>query len=319
MEKMSINIAKYLIVSIILFTFTFESQAKVAFLCHSVCTIPGIEECNGVQDSVPKESKKKKEKVPKAKRSNKNRVSFETFDYNYERAQKFYQNSQYLSAAKILEELYPLSLGTTKADTILFMFADCYYQNKDYEMAAFHYKDYVRRYPRSERAELAYVMSVKAVYNISPYFALDQSETIYAIEELNMFIARYPNSKYMDECNEMLDVLRNKLAKKDFEIVKLYFETENYKATQIAVTNFLKTYSYSNYAAEAAYILVKNNFQYAKKSVEKKKVERFRDCLDAYQSFRNNFPDSQWLTEAVKYADEATKQIEKKQKSRTNI
>jgi hypothetical protein len=41
-------------------------------------------------------------------------------------------------------------------------------------MAAFHYKDYVRRYPRSERAELAYVMSVKAVYNISPYFALDQ-------------------------------------------------------------------------------------------------------------------------------------------------
>jgi hypothetical protein len=67
MEKMSINIAKYLIISVILVAFAFDSQAKVAFLCHSTYTIPGIEEGNGVQDSIPQELKKKKEKAPKDK------------------------------------------------------------------------------------------------------------------------------------------------------------------------------------------------------------------------------------------------------------
>ncbi len=263
---------------------------------------------NNPKDTLPKT---KKERKIREKRSKKNKVTFETFDYNFDRALKFYNNGQYLSAAKVLEELYPLSLGTPMADSLLFMFADCYYKNRDYEMAAFHFKDYARRYPRSERAELAYVMSVKAVYHISPYYALDQTETVYAIEELNTFITLYPNSQYMDECNEMLDILRNKLAKKDFEVVKLYFHTENYKATQIAIKNFLKSHASSPYADEVSFLLVKNNFIFAKKSIEKKKMERYRDCMEAFQAFKINYPQSSFLKEAQKYAEDASKQIEK--------
>ena len=119
----------------------------------------------------------------------------------------------------------------------------------------------------------------------------------------------------MDECNKMLDVLRNKLAKTDFEVLKLYFNTENYRAAQIATDNFLKTYSYSQYAPEAAFILVKNNYQYAKKSVKEKMKERFEACIAAYDNLVFNFPESPLVADAVKYRDEAQKQIEKLNKN----
>ena len=309
MKKIRGFCCNLLIVCVLLLFFA-EGRAASSPACYPICGVQdGCSAVSAPSDSLKKSKKSSKNKAPYSKR--KGRVTFETFDENYARAVNHYNNHQFLSAAKLFEELYPLSLGTAHADTILFMFADCYFQNKDYEMAAFHFKDYARRYPSSDRAELASLMAIKSVYNISPYYALDQSETNYAIDELNTFIALYPHSQYMDECNKMLDVLRNKLAKKDFEVLKLYFNTENYRAAQIATDNFLKTYSYSQYAPEAAFILVKNNYQYAKKSVKGKMRERFEACITAYDNLVFNCPESPLVADAVKYRDEAKKQIEK--------
>ena len=72
----------------------------------------------------------------------------------------------------------------------------------------------------------------------------------------------------------MLDVLHEKLAQKDFEIIKLYYNTDHYQAAQIAVKNFLKEHPSSKFAHEAVYILVKNNYEFAHKSVNEKKRER---------------------------------------------
>ena len=256
-------------------------------------------------------SGKKSEGKAKKKTGKSNKVSFETFDMNYAKALKYYENGQYLSAARIFEELYPLSLGTPTADTLLFLFADCYYKNKDYELAAFHFKDYARHYPGTEKAEEAHYMCVKSVFEVSPIYSLDQSSTLYAIDEMDLFIKSYPRSKHVDECNEMLDILREKLAQKDFEIAKLYYNTDNYQAAQIAVKNFLKEYPNSKYAHEAVYILVKNNHEYAKKSVNKKKRERFQACIDAFKIMQAQYPNSGFYMDAKKLADDAQDQINK--------
>jgi outer membrane protein assembly factor BamD len=140
---------------------------------------------------------------------------------------------------------------------------------------------------------------------------LDQSSTLYAIDEMDLFIKTYPRSKHVDECNEMLDILREKLAQKDFEIAKLYYNTDNYQAAQIAVKNFLKAYPNSKYAHEAVYILVKNNHEYAKKSVNKKKRERFQACIDAFKIMQAQYPNSGFYMDAKKLADDAQDQINK--------
>lgn len=302
MEKMKKTIYKILIICTLL-VFG-EARADSFSFCFSEKTF--THSCGFLSDSL-----KRNKKAAASASSRRARITFETFDANYARAVDYYNRHQFLSAAKMFEELYPLSLGTSHADTILYMFADCYYQNKDFEMAAFHFKDYARRYPGSDRAELASLMAIKSVAQLSPYYALDQTETLYAIDELNMFINLYPHSQYMDECNKMLDAMRDKLAKKELELLKLYYDTENYRAAQIATDNFLKSYSYSRYAPEAAFVLVKNNYEYAKKSVPEKMKERYESCIAACDNLKLNFPESGFVADAQKYRDDAKKQIEK--------
>lgn len=255
-------------------------------------------------------SVQKKDKKGKKSKSSK-KVTFETFDVNYAKALKFYENGQYLSAARLFEELYPLSLGTPNADTMLYLFADCYYKNKDYELAAFHFKDYAKHYPGTDRAEEAHYMCVKSVFEVSPVYSVDQSSTLFAIDELDLFIKSYPYSKHVEECNKMLDLLREKLAKKDFEIAKLYYNTDHFQAAQIAVKNFLKDYPSSKYADEAVFILIKNNHEFAHKSVNSKKRERYQACIDAFGIMRARFPDSIFYSDAKKLADDAIAQINK--------
>lgn len=239
------------------------------------------------------------------------KITFDTYDYNYDKALKYYNNGQYLSAAHIFEELYPLSIGTPNADTVLFLFADCYYKNKDYEMAAFHYKDYAKRYPGTEKAEYAHYLCVKSVYEISPIYSVDQSSTLFAIDEMDLFIKTYPHSPYVADCNNMLDILHEKLAQKDFEVLKLYYNTDHFQAVQVAAKNFLKEHPSSAYAAEAVYILVKSNLEYARKSVQSKKRERYQACIDAFDIMRANFPESLYFSDAQKIAAEARTSISK--------
>lgn len=237
------------------------------------------------------------------------RVTFETFDQNYERALKYYNNKQWLSAASLFEELYPLSLGTPCADTILYLFADSYYQNGDYNMAAFHFKDYVRRYPNSEHTEDAFFRCIQAVYKTCPEYYLDQSNTLFAIEQIKTYIQAYPESSHIEECNLMLDDLHLKLARKDLEVLKLYYNIDQYEACQIAAKNFFNKYAFSPLMPEAAYYLVLNNYEYAKRSTERKKPERLKTCLESCEKMRISFPDSKYIKEVEKIEQDVTKQM----------
>jgi outer membrane protein assembly factor BamD len=252
-------------------------------------------------------SKKKKNKVHKSS----GKVNFESFRQYYDKAMKYYNNRAWLSAARIFEELYPLAIGTTLGDTILFLFADSYFQNRDYQMAAFHYRDYARRYPGTERTELATLNAIKAMYYNSPEYNLDQLVTTFAIDEVILFIQQYPHSKHIEECNEILDALRDKLARKEMEMVKMYYQTGYYEATQIMAKNFMKNYSASKYAPEVLYTLLKNNYDFARKSVLQKQYHRYKDCLDAYEMLQMQYPESSYIEEGKKIANDATAQINK--------
>lgn len=304
MNKNNILKGKLLFTSILcIFAFTDLDATSIDISKNS--SLYSIQQDDTPQDSIKNIKEKKKSKI----KFGSNKVNFETFYENYNKAVKYYDRGSYLSAAQLFEQLYPLSIGTKYGDSILFMFADCYFQNKDFQLAAFHFKDYSRRYPGTERTELAALNCVKALYYVSPPYDVDQSDTKYAIEEIKQYINQYPNSKYIEECNQILDELRNKLALKQFEVIKLYYNTGNYKATQISVRNFMKEYSYSKYAQEALFLLVKSNYEFATKSVDSKKKERFLACAEAYDALKVQFPESNFLPEAKIMYDNALNQI----------
>jgi len=254
-------------------------------------------------------NKKKKEKTTKNK--SKGKVNYESFRQYYEKAMNYYDRKAYISAARIFEELYPLAIGTPLGDTILFLFADSYYNNHDYQMAAFHFKDYTRRYPGTERTELAALNAVKAMYYTSPDYNLDQFVTTLAIDEINLFIQQYPHSKYIDDCNEILDEMRNKLAQKDMEVVRMYYDIGYYEAAQIIGRNFLKTHAASKHAQEVLYILIKNDYDFARRSIDNKKYFRYKDCLEAYETLQLQYPESIYIEESKKVISDAKNQIKR--------
>ena len=264
-----------------------------------------------VKDTLPKKGKTKEVKVYRTGK----KVTFENFEQQYQRALRYYTNQQFLSAAGLFEDLYPLSLGTPRADTILYLFAHSYYMNGDYDMAAFHFRDYVRRYPNSEHTEDAFYYGTAAIYKTCPDYSLDQSNTEYAIEQIKTFIQAYPDNSHIEECNVMLDALRLKLARKDVEVLKLYYNTDHYEACQIAAKNFFNEYSYSPLMPEAIYYLVLNNLEYAKKSVERKKEERYKACLDACNRLLLNYSETKYTKEVEKIAQDVKKQLSKYNKN----
>jgi len=304
MIKNKIKMGKHLFISLLCFFALTQFNANASILNTFWCN-----ESEHYTESLRDTIKDTKNKTKRKFSFGSNKVTFDSFGENYQKAINYYNKSSYLSAAQLFEQLYPLSIGTPYGDTILFLFADCYFKNKDYQLAAFHFKDYTRRYPGTERTELAALNCVKACYYVSPPYEVDQSDTKYAIEEINEYIQKYPNSKYISECNDLLDELRNKLAQKDFEVIKLYYNTENYKACQIMVRNFMKDFGYSKYAPEALFTLVKNNFEFASKSIESKKKERYLACIEAYDGLKIQFPNSEYVQQAKKFYDESLNQI----------
>jgi len=279
-----------------------------------------IDELDEIPDEIgqPSINIKNKSKSSKTRRRA-TKVSFESFQEFYERAMNYYNKGAYLSAARLFEQLYPLSIGTPLGDTILFLFADSYFQNRDYQMAAFHFRDYVRRYPGSAKTEFAALNTVKSMYYSSPDYYLDQFITILAIDEVNLFIQNFPDSKHIEECNQILDALREKLAKKELEVVRMYYQTSNFEATQIMARNFLKTYSSSKYAPEVLFILVKNNFDFARKSVEYRKYNRFKDALEAFETLQVRYPESNFVADARRFVHEAENQIRRSEERKNNF
>lgn len=251
-------------------------------------------------------------KKPKNTNS-KNRISkrYKTKEAKYEAAKTYYNKGAYLTAAQLFEEVYPLYISSPEGENILFLFADSYMKNHDYLMGAFHFKDYLRRYPQSQRAEEANFLASKCYFLNSPVYNLDQTDSYLAIESLEIFLNSYPNSKYQEEGNMMIDTLRNKLAKKDFNIARMHYNIGNYQAAQIAFNNLFKDFPNSAFYEEALYYLVKNSYEYAQKSQEGKKVERYQMVIDNKNKLKAYNTASKFLPEAEKLANDAEKKRDK--------
>ena len=228
-----------------------------------------------------------------------------TKEAKYNAAKAYYLKGEYLSAAELFEQIYPLYMGSVQGDSILFLFADCYYRNEDYLMAAFHFNDFTRKYPFSPRTEEAAYLAAKAHYLNIPAYNLDQTDAMLAKDGLESFLESYPKSNHGTECNLMLDTIRDQLAHKDFAIASMYYRIGQYAAANIAFKNMLKDYPGSAYTEKVLFNMVNNSYEYAVNSVPTKQAERFQLAIDCHRQLEAKFPQSPYLEESRKLAEKA--------------
>ena len=229
----------------------------------------------------------------------------------YEAAQKYYDKGDYYHALQLYDELIVIYRGITKIKNLYYHYAYAHYHEKDYILASYHFKYYAKTFPRDTNAQEALYMSAYCKYLLSPTYNLDQASTIKAIQEMQSFINTFPNSDKVDDANKIIDELRAKLIEKDFEIARLYYKTEYYRAAVTALNQHIKDYPSTPYKEECMYLIIRANFDYASKSIYKKQRERYNNVIISYNDYISKFPDGEHSKDAMKIFRNAQQRIAK--------
>lgn len=225
------------------------------------------------------------------------------YEYKYEAAKSYFAKGQYNRAATLLNELIAILKGTDKAEESLYMLGMCYYNEQDYQTAAQTFIQYYQVYPRGTYTELSRFHAGKALFLDTPEPRLDQSSTYKAIDELQMFMEYYPQSAKHQEAQQMIFELQDKLVMKEYLSAKLYYNLgnymgNNYQSCVITAQNALKDYPYTNLREGLSILILRAKYELAVYSVEERKQERYREAVDEYYAFKNEFPESKYLKEA---------------------
>ena len=233
------------------------------------------------------------------------------YDAKFDMALKYYNKKNYYKAFPLFEELMSIYRGTAKAERTYYYYAYCNYYSGDYESAAYDFDNFARTFPSSEYAEECAFMHANCFYEDSPIYSLDQTNTIKAIDKLQLFADRYPKSSRLPKCNEMIDELRFKLETKDFENAKLYYGTSQYKSAVTAFKNLTNDYPGTKYHEESMFMILKSQYQYAENSIESKKQERMQQAITFYNEFSNSYSESKFRKDANSIAESIRKKLEK--------
>ncbi len=236
------------------------------------------------------------------------------YRYKYEVAKAFYALGKYTKACTLIEDVLMQLKGTAQADESLFILGEGYLRRGDYDLAATYFKQYYVSYPHGKLAELARFKTGNALYLNAPDPRLDQSDSYTAIQELQIYIEYYPTGKYRQQAEEMIYALQEKLAEKELESAKLYYHLgtylgNNYQSCVVTAQNALRDYPYSKFREDFYIYILRAKYKVAQESVPERQAERYRDAVDEYYTFKNEFPESKYAGEAEKIFQDASKRL----------
>ena len=87
--------------------------------------------------------------------------------------------------------------------------------------------------------------------DVSNESSSDQEKTKQALEQLQMFIEDFPQSGFIKDAEESIKELRYKLAKKEYEVARLYLKLEEYESAIIYFRSVLNNYYDTEFSDEA--------------------------------------------------------------------
>lgn len=225
-------------------------------------------------------------------------------EYKAEIAEKYYAEESWDRAIPLLEELIVLTRGSARSERMNYLHAKAHYGMKDYILAAYYLANFTRTFPKSEYAEEAAFLSAYCHYKNSPSYELDQADTRNAIDQMQVFMVRYPNTSLKDSCNTLIDRMRAKLEVKAYEAALQYYRMQHYQASSVAFRNFIKQWPNSDYREQSMLHILRSDHHLAVNSVETKRLERLNEAIASYLNFADAFPNSPRLSEAERLHQE---------------
>lgn len=247
------------------------------------------------------------------------------YEYKYEAAKEYFVKGQYSRAALLFGDLIAVMKGTVRAQESLYMLAMSEYCDGNYDVASSYFKKYYQSYPKGTYVEYARYYAGRSLYESVPDVRLDQTNTYTAIKEFQDFLDLYPYTKLKDRTQDMIYALQDKLVEKEYISAKLYYDLgnymgncfyggSNYEACIVTAQNALLDYPYASPARreEFAIMILRAKYHLARQSVEDKRMDRYRDAIDEYYGFVNEYPESKYLKDAQQIFVASDKVVNKK-------
>jgi outer membrane protein assembly factor BamD len=235
-------------------------------------------------------------------------------DLKYSYAKKYFNQKKFVRSATLLEDLILYFKGRTEAEESLYLLAQSYYGQKDYVTSSEYFKQYYTTYPKGEFAELARYYGAYGLFLDSPDPRLDQTQTHEAIQQFLLYLEFYPQSERAKQAQDILFELQEKLACKEYLAAKLYYNLgtymgNNYRACVITADNVLKNYPDTKYKEELRYLMICSKYELAVVSVDERLQGRYRDVVDEYYNYMNEFPEGKYKKQVKKYYEFANSKI----------
>src|ERR1044072_7221430 len=138
----------------------------------------------------------------------------EDWRVRYEAGLNYYAKKDYYRASMLFEDIMPIVRGLPEGEKVEFYLAYCQYYEKTYLLASNQFKTFYETYGRRTMAEEAHYMYAYSLYTSAPDANLDQAEGIEAMDAMQVFLNKYPDSKFRDQAVEVIQVSHSKLEKK---------------------------------------------------------------------------------------------------------
>jgi len=226
-------------------------------------------------------------------------------------ANKLYDKGEYMKAQILYEIILPYYKGKKEAQDLFYKFAYTYYYLEDYMLASHYFKSFSNSFTNSPYREEVLFKAAYSEYLMSPNYQLDQTQTLKAIDDFQLFVNTFPNSDKVEECNKLIDKLRGKLERKEFEEGNLYYKMGKYISAIVSLENMLKDFPETKREEDVRFLILKSSYNYAKNSIIDKRVERLEDTIAKYNEFVKRFPHSKNLNKAKKIYEYSLTEINK--------
>ena len=220
---------------------------------------------------------------------------------------ELFEQKKYSKASRLFSQILPQYRGKPQAQKLTYMQAMCFYNTKDYNSASYQMERFVNSYPDSEKVEEVAFLGAKSYYLMAPLFSKDPENIKIAIDKLQEFINSYPESELINDANELIFELDYRLEFKEFNIALQYNVLTDYQASIKSFDNFLIDFPGSDLREKALYYRFDSAYKLAINSVVWKQEERIGNVVNYFNSFKNNYKDSEFLKEMENKMEELVK------------
>ncbi|MBZ0266198.1 outer membrane protein assembly factor BamD [bacterium] len=226
-------------------------------------------------------------------------------DVAWKKIMDHYNDGKYLDAVDRLEIFLINYSGSALADSAQYILAESHFEMKEYITAAAEYERTVVQYPQSHLAESALYKLGESFYKLSPKFSLDQTYTNKAINGFQLFIEDFPTSDRVEDAQDKIFELRQKLARKEFRNGRLYSIMKEPTAARIYYQLVMDNYYDTEYAALSQFYIAKT---YEQQEDWVAAIEEFNKFLEKYGDHEKSSDALSGLNSAIEESKKPMKQ-----------